>query len=95
MKGRPMPEPDPHGIEPGDSGPLSLCVSRFLCGNIKHRMARARRIQNNLKWGEWCCPECRGYVPLYRRADAIYCRVSCRKKAARRRRAANSSIWLD
>jgi len=86
MKGNPMPEPDPGGIEPGNHGPQSHCVSHFLCANKLHRNDRARRILDNLRWGEWCCPECQGDVPLFRRADAVYCRESCRKKAARRRR---------
>lgn len=82
-----MPEPDPQAIAPGTSGPLSLEVSYFLCGNKKHRTDRAKRILHNLRWKrEWCCPECGGYVPFTKRADATYCRESCRKKAARRRR---------
>jgi hypothetical protein len=81
-----MPEPDPHGIEPGNNGPLSLSVSFFLCQNKKHRLARAKRILRNLRWRDWCCPQCGDYVPLLRRADAVYCCESCRKKAARRRR---------
>ena len=46
-----MPEPDPYGIEPGNYGPLSLCVYHFLCGNKKHRNERAQRILRNIKWG--------------------------------------------
>lgn len=81
-----MPAPDPHGIETGSSGPLSLHVYHFLCQNKKHRDARAQRILSKLRWGQWCCPQCGGYVPLYRRADAVYCRESCRKRAAKARR---------
>ncbi len=81
-----MPEPDPHGVEPGNNGPLSLSVSFFFCQNKKNRLARAKRILRNMHWGDWCCPECGGYVPLSRRADAVYCREACRKRAARQRR---------
>lgn len=87
-----MPEPDPHGVEPGDSGPLSLYVYHFFCGNVRHRNARAQRILYNLRWGGWRCPECRGYVPMFRRADAIFCRESCRKKAARRRKGSSDIV---
>lgn len=82
-----MPAPDPFGIDLGFSGPLSLLVEVWQCGNKRHRKARAVRILINLKRGQWCCPECGDYVPLYRRADAVYCRTGCRKKAARRRKA--------
>lgn len=81
-----MPAPDPHGINMGDNGPLSLLVERWACGNHRHRMDRAKRILANLTRANWCCPECGDYVPLFRRADAVYCREGCRKRAQRRRR---------
>jgi hypothetical protein len=85
-----MPEPDPHGIEPAENWPRGVLVYHFLCGNKRHRNARAQRILLNARrggGGEWSCRECGDPVPFTRRADAIYCREGCRKKAARRRRA--------
>ena len=81
-----MPAPDPHAIELGDTGPLSLHVYQFMCGNPRHRKDRAKRILTNLARNDWCCRECGEYVPFFRRADAEFCREGCRKKAARRRR---------
>jgi len=73
--------------EPGCNGPLSLSVYFFLCQNKKHRLERAKRNLRNLHRRQWRCPECGGYVPLFRRADAVNCRERCRKAAARGRRA--------
>jgi hypothetical protein len=87
-----MPEPDPHGIEPAENWPRGVLVSHFLCGNRRHRKARAQRILQNARWGEWSCRECGEPVPFSRRADARYCREACRKKAARQRKALLSTF---
>ncbi len=93
----PMPAPDPFGIsyeETADGRPRVLAEvwpsSGLFAGNPRHRSARAKRILRNLNWGGWCCLECGDHVPLYRRADAVYCREACRKKAARHRKAGGS-----
>ncbi len=85
-----MPEPDPHGIEEGDNWPRNVLCYIWLCGNKRHRKARAQRILRNAFWGEWSCRECGEPVPFSRRADAKYCREACRKRAQRRRRAQNT-----
>lgn len=85
MEGR-MPEPDPHGIEPGWNGPLSVNYYLWPCGNRRNRIARAKRILFKLRFGNWSCPECGDPVPFQRRADAVYCRDACRKRVAHRRR---------
>lgn len=82
-----MPAPDPDGIEPGWDSPLSVMVYHWPCQSRKHRNARARRILQNLRRGGWCCLECGDPVPFMRRADAVYCREGCRKRAARARKA--------
>ncbi len=81
-----MPEPDPDGIAPGENWPKGVLVQQWFCGNKRHRLARARRILENARWGEWSCRECREPVPMFRRADAVFCREACRKSAARRRK---------
>ena len=81
-----MPEPDPNGIAEGDNWPRGVLVEQWGCGNKRHRMARAISILRNARWGEWSCRECSEAVPFTRRADAVYCREGCRKKAQRRRR---------
>lgn len=43
-----MPEPDPHGVEPSDTGPYSVLFYTWPCGNKKHRKQRAKRIAQNL-----------------------------------------------
>lgn len=82
-----MPEPDPCGIDPGENWPRGVLVYKWPCGNWKHRKARAQRILRNARWGEWACTFCEEPVPMFRRADAVYCCEGCRKRAARRRRA--------
>ena len=84
-----MAEPDPSGVEPGESWPNSVLFYTWPCGNKRNRKARAQRIMQNARrgGGEWSCRECGDPVPFTRRADAVFCREGCRKKAARRRRA--------
>lgn len=90
-----MPAPDPHGVDIGLDGPLSVLIEVWQAGNRRHRMKRAKCILQNLSRGQWCCPECGDYVPIYRRADAVYCRIGCRKRAARRRKAKRLSVIMD
>ena len=86
-----MPEPDPHGVEPGENWPRGVLVYQWPCGNKRHRAARSRRILQNARWGEWSCLQCLDPVPLFRRADAVYCCEACRKRAARARKAATGA----
>lgn len=90
-----MPGPDPYGIEYGPDWPhrSNLLVYRtdasiFGGGNRRHRTDRAKRILKKMaSWNGWCRRQCGEDVPLFRRADAIYCSEGCRKRAACRRRA--------
>ena len=86
-----MPEPDPNGVEPGDNWPRNVLFYQWPCGNKRHRAARARRILKNARWGEWSCHYCHEPVPMFRRADVVYCREGCRKRAARARKAATGA----
>ncbi|PYF12014.1 hypothetical protein C8J30_102329 [Rhodobacter viridis] len=81
-----MPAPDPFGIELSDEDPRTVLFHTWMCGNRKHRRRRAAQINKNLRtpFG-WACPVCGEPVPLQRRADAVYCRPSCKKKAKRLR----------
>jgi len=80
-----MSPPDPHALSLDADG--SLIVERFMWSNPKNRMKRARRVLANLQAGDWRCLECGDPVLLHKRADAVYCREACRKRAARRRKA--------
>ncbi len=90
-----MPAPDPFGIwydESPTGKPLVMAEiwgagnRPFFEGNPKHRKARAVAVLRRLRCDGWTCPECGDPVPMFRRADADYCREACRKKSARRRR---------
>jgi len=60
--------------------------SYFRTGNNGNRKARAVAILKRLAQGKWFCRWCGDDLPDHLRADAIYCRESCRKRAARSRR---------
>lgn len=95
-----MPGPDPFGIsydETPDGRPIVLAevwpTSGFLAqGNRRHRLARAKAVLWKLTRDGWICPECGGHVPMTRRADAVYCRESCRKRAKRKRQALGAGV---
>lgn len=86
-----MPGPDPFGLiydETPDGRPLVRAEiwadSRGpFPGNPRHRLARARAVLLNLYRGGWLCPWCGDPVPIWRRADAVYCCEGCRKRARR------------
>lgn len=82
-----MPAPDPQGvtIESRDGGGWSLLVEIFMLSGRTQRIARARRIGQNLRRNGWACQWCGDPVPEFRRADARYCCEGCRKRAARKR----------
>ena len=89
-----MPAPDPFGLhydQTPDGCPIvtaELWTSRLppFSGNPRHRLARARAVLRNLLRNGWACRHCGDPVPLWRRADAVYCSEGCRKHAARRRK---------
>ena len=87
-----MPAPDPHGVSIGWGWPDSITVDMELwgCGNRRTRKRRAVAILGNLRHGGWCCRWCTEPVPLFRRADAVYCSAGCRKRHARARRKAST-----
>lgn len=83
-----MPGPDPKGVrmEKLEGGGFRLIAELWKFGNPRARNARMHAIYRNLRSGNWLCVWCKRPVPLSRRSDAIYCRESCRKVAARQRR---------
>lgn len=91
-----MPGPDPFGLsydETPDGRPLVRAEiwgdSRGpFPGNPRHRMARARAVLLNLHRGGWLCLCCGEPVPIWRRADAVYCCEGCRKRSKRARQPA-------
>lgn len=86
-----MPAPDPWAIsvEEKPNG-WSVHYDTFMLSGRTQRLARAKRILSNLRKNGWCCAWCGQPVPEFRRADALFCRESCRKRAARSRRAERS-----
>lgn len=90
-----MPGPDPDGLEydeTPDGRPIIVAQvwrdrhpSPF-SGCARTRLARARAVLLNLHRGGWMCPTCGDPVPIWRRADAVYCSTGCRKREARKRR---------
>jgi hypothetical protein len=84
-----MPGPDPHSLWIEDLGPVRARVSFEAydwTGNSGNRRARAIAILRRLYRGTWSCRWCGDDLPDYVRADALYCREGCRKRAARERR---------
>lgn len=59
--------------------------------NRTHRLVRLRHLPQGAMGG-WCCRACGAPVPLYRRADAQFCREACRKRFARARRKDRASV---
>jgi hypothetical protein len=89
-----MPGPDPHRLWIEDASPSAARVwwqAYDWTGNAGHRRARAKAILRRLRRGKWCCRWCGDALPDYVRADALYCREACRKRAARQKRAARLS----
>lgn len=80
-----MPAPDPEGLEiqEYDSGRFRITCEVWRHGNRSNRIRRMLRIAENIKLGGWKCWHCSESIPLYKRADARYCREGCRKAAAR------------
>lgn len=84
-----MPAPDPDAIEIGPGWPEKVEVwftQPFWDGNRKHRKQRAISIAKNLGRGGWLCRFCCDPVPLYKRADAVFCSEGCKRRMARWRR---------
>ena len=88
-----MPAPDPFGIEydETDEGRPAVMASvwpsdgLFGQGNRRNRLARARSVLRKLIWNGWACRQCGDPVPLYKRADAVFCSSGCKKRAKRTR----------
>lgn len=89
-----MPGPDPHGLiydEDARGRPVihaELWTSRIppFTGCKRTRLARARAVLLNLHRDGWTCRQCGDPVPIWRRADAVFCSIGCRKRAMRQRK---------
>ena len=83
-----MPGPDPDGlyIDEYDNGDFTIGCEIWEHTNRSHRIRRMLAVAANIRRGGWRCLHCREPIPLYRRADAYFCRERCRKAAARARR---------
>jgi len=51
-----------------------------------HRRTRVETIATRIVKNTWKCAWCSSSLPIWKRADAIYCGESCRKKDAYQRR---------
>ena len=88
-----MPGPDPDGLSlhmDALGRPVitaELWTSRLppFTGCRRTRLARARAVLRNLHCGGWCCLHCGDPVPIWRRADAVFCSPGCKKRAKRAR----------
>ncbi len=83
--------PDPNGLfveEDEDGNALGVTAEIWDHGNKRHRLARMKAIAKNLSILNWGCRYCGEPVPIYRRADARFCRERCRKASARERKKA-------
>ena len=83
-----MPGPDPNAVwlERHERRVTATFEAYFWTGNAGHRQARAMAILRRWQRRDWFCRWCGDDLPDWRRADAHFCRESCRKKAARARR---------
>lgn len=88
-----MPGPDPFGIEYDETpdGRPSLYAevwpsTGLFAGNRRHRLARLKAVARKVLADNWTCPQCGDPVPLWRRADAVYCSAGCKKRAKRGKR---------
>jgi RNA polymerase-binding transcription factor DksA len=57
----------------------------------RNRDARVRRIAMQIKQDGWLCRHCGREIGFDKRADAQYCRYSCKKNAQAQRRMARQS----
>ena len=85
-----MPGPDPHALWiENDEPPYRVSYQNYLwTGAAGNRKKRAIAILRRLLRHSWHCRWCGDTLPDYVRADALYCREACRKRAARARRRA-------
>jgi hypothetical protein len=89
-----MPQPDPFALsydETPEGAPMVHSDvspnSGPFAGNRRHRIARAVAVLRRLQRNGWICPHCGDPVPLWRRADAVFCSPGCKKRAMRARQA--------
>ena len=87
-----MPGPDPSAVwfEQNNGQTSVYYLPYFWTRNAGNRKARAMSILKRMAQGDWYCLWCGDELPYWRRADARYCCVGCRKRAARKRRTLRS-----
>ena len=89
-----MPGPDPHTIwiEPVIGGSL-ITYARYLgTGKAGNRKKRVAMIGERLSRSDWICRWCLDPMPIWKRAHALYCLESCRKRVARSRK---RNTWVS
>lgn len=89
-----MPGPDPTAIwfDRSDGNVSASYETYFWTGNVGNRKKRVLAILKRMRRHDWRCRWCWDEMPVWRRADAMYCCEGCRKKAARLRRK-DRSYW--
>lgn len=83
----PGPEPGAVWIEDVEAGRYRAVFEPYFYSRSQNRLKRVKTILRRLVARTWRCQWCGDELPDYRRADAVYCREGCRKRAARDRRA--------
>lgn len=89
-----MPAPDPESIWLEETG-LHWRITHFswAWGNETLKKRRAvRLLRLYARPGGWHCRHCGDLMPEYKRADAVYCSESCRKRDAQRRRSERATL---
>lgn len=87
-----MPGPDPHYMDRTGNGWISTYCRYFETGKEANRKKRVAMIGERLARHGWVCRCCSDPIPIRRRADALYCRESCGKRAAR---ASKRHSWVS
>ncbi len=72
-------------IEEFDPPYVSISFGHYSWQNQTNIRRRVERLLRRYAQG-WYCLRCGELMPVWKRIDAKYCRESCRKIAARRRR---------
>lgn len=96
-----MPGPDPDAIHecyPEENTitftyrtPAQMECNGWMGHNLganekRNRDARVRRVLRNIRRDGWLCQHCGREIGLHKRADAKFCRYSCKKMAYAKRR---------
>ncbi|MCR9140133.1 MAG: hypothetical protein NXI27_29380 [Alphaproteobacteria bacterium] len=78
-------------IEDLDPPQVRVTWSVYSWQNPIHVRRRAEKLARKYVRG-WHCEGCNEVMPVWKRVDATYCSETCRKRAARQRRAQRKAV---